>query len=190
MPKFEGDLPKLSADLKHVKDRRVCQSCGLRDEDGKGLWRWREHDGADKPTHDVVVLCEPCADRIIGPHPRLYARLDRHQPHPGAMSVCDGCTHRDGVRCVNPMAKANGGTGVILTIPKPMNAHLCMRGSGRKSGWVTLWTGPVKACAQWEDAANGRRVESVEDDRCCSQGSGETDAEVPPGETADEEGPS
>jgi hypothetical protein len=144
--------PKLSEDLAGPVDPRHCQSCGGL---GHGLFtgeltRWIEHDEDDKPTAVVVVLCKACADRLVDPHPRLYRPMEEHEPAPGSMPICLDCVHRVGVRCTHPAARANGGRGVELALPRPTHGIACSRGRGRGCQPFILWHGPVTACKQKE----------------------------------------
>ena len=144
--------PKLSGQLTGPRSPAVCQSCGGDAE----LARWREHDEGDRPTSVMVVLCKKCANRLIEKHPRLYAELYPNDPHPGCMAICLDCRHRDGTRCAHPDAKANGGTGVMLSIATPHKVHLC-RSPRRLSGWTTIWRSPASACRQKEPIAQEAR---------------------------------
>ena len=153
---FKHEMPRLSKDLKGEKSRTRCQACGLQvlfDPLPKlpQLRRWQEHDDGDRPEPIVVVLCKPCSNRLIEPHPRLYREMQAFEPHPGSMPICDDCTRREGVSCRHPEAKANGGQGVELIAPKPSYVHLQMS-PRRHSGWRTLYTGPVISCKQKEAA--------------------------------------
>ena len=142
-------MPRLSDELTGPVDPEHCQSCGF-DAD---LTRWREHDDRDQPESIVVVLCRRCADRLIEPHPRLYAALADAEPHTGSMRICIPCRYRDGVLCAHPSAKANGGPGVVLTIAKPTRMHI-LRSPRRLSGWMTMWPREASACAQREIQAS------------------------------------
>jgi hypothetical protein len=142
--------PRLSETLPHPRDLRCCQACGsdilasLIPVDGPketapytqpvvavpGLDIWQEHDEADQPEHIYVVLCDPCAARLIEPHPRLYRRLDRWEPAPGIMPACRDCVHRKGLACGNPLLKANGGPGLPINAPIEGEGFACTRGKG------------------------------------------------------------
>lgn len=139
--------PKLSVFLEGPRHPECCQSCGTAEGP---LRRWREHDNEDRPTPVVVVLCKRCEDRLIEKHPRLFSPLDAHEPHAGSMALCVDCIHRDGVRCT--LAQHNGGPGVLITTPKPTMIHVCRRGKGQRSGWMTWYPGPPKACDRREVA--------------------------------------
>lgn len=145
--------PKLSETLTHPKSPNVCQSCGVQtfDLDSPTMQRWEECDERDKKTGVVVVLCKACAARIVEPHPRLYSLLQTNEPRPGSNGICVDCPHREGTRCAHPRAKANGGSGVMLTVTKPMHAHL-LRAPRRLSGWETLWINPPSDCKQKHEA--------------------------------------
>lgn len=141
--------PKLSKQLDGPRHPGRCQGCGT---EGPGLSRWREHDANDSPTPVVVVLCKRCEDERIEKHPRLYARLSENEPAPGSMGLCADCRHRDGTACAHPDLKANGGPGLMLTIPQPTRVHVC-RSPRRLSGWLTIWPHEPRACAGREEAA-------------------------------------
>ena len=141
------NMPRLSIDLILKPHPFRCQSCGV--ESLFNFTRWQEHDENDKPEPIVVVLCVPCSKRLIEPHPRLYRELQRHEPFPGTLDLCIQCRHRDGTRCTSPDLLANGGNGVILTIKKPVMAHLKMAKPAR-SGWHKMWTESASDCKQRE----------------------------------------
>jgi hypothetical protein len=142
--------PKLSETLPGTRSPDRCQSCGGA---GPVLARWRECDDHDHPTPTVVVLCDGCGDALIQTHPRAYSLLSPNEPAPGAMPLCLDCRHRRGTACGHPDAKANGGTGVLLTLPRPTTGLVCSRGRKKKGHGgccrqVTFWRGPVTACRQ------------------------------------------
>lgn len=140
--------PKLSEELTGPKHPQRCQSCGG-DEDNDpddtigAMQYWIEHDDQDKPTRTLIILCNRCAKVLIERHPRLYAQIDRWQPHPGKELICIACKHRDGIICKE--ATFNGGPGVHLMFPTPDKVHIC-RSPRRLSGWHTFWRGPVSHC--------------------------------------------
>lgn len=165
--------PRLSETLPYREPGR-CASCGLREippEVDPGVdeyvrrrayalhkWQldiWRECDWQDKPENRFVVLCRSCADKLIEPHPRLYARLGYggHEPAPGAMPLCLDCCHRDGTRCTSPMLGSNGGLGIGIGGPSPTRAHFLRRGKGARSGWETIYTLPRERCTGKEVAS-------------------------------------
>ncbi len=118
----------------------LCQECGVTVDDAddtRRRTRWIEHDEWDRPTHAVIVLCRSCAEDIIEPHPRLYAEMPIHKPHPGTMALCGACIHRTGLRCTHPNAKANGGPGIVITYAPPLRAFMDGTRGGRRAGWVT-----------------------------------------------------
>jgi hypothetical protein len=119
--------PKLSVQLTGPRHPGACQSCGAT---GENLQLWREHDANDQPTYTVVVLCAPCAGRLIEPHPRLYSLLHRFAPFPGVMALCLDCRHRDGTACRSPKAKFNGGPGLEVLYPEPTRVHAGGRAPG------------------------------------------------------------
>lgn len=155
--------PRLSETLPHREPGR-CASCGLQDESpvvpadadeitrrrafalhGWKLDIWQEHDWQDKPEARYVVLCRDCSDKIIDPHPRLYARVGIHYPACGAMALCVDCKHRDGTRCTSPNLIANGGPGVAIFGPKPSTVHF-YRKPPAASGWEKVYTLPPDRC--------------------------------------------
>lgn len=145
--------PRLT-DLTGTKHPFICQSCGGSAEPGLGngllrltVNRWQEHNHQDKPEHKILVLCEACARRLIKPHPRLYEQLHHNQPWPGCMAICLDCKFREGIDCKHPNAKANGGTGVMLTIGKPI--HALVDGPDY-SGPMTMWPSAASACKERE----------------------------------------
>jgi hypothetical protein len=155
-------MPRLSADLAGPRHPERCQSCGAaRDLFGEPvpLERWREHNEEDRPLRVLVILCGPCARRLIDPHPRLYAPVDRWAPWPGAMPLCSDCTHREGLQCQHPDLKTNGGPGLELRFPQPSRVHFLMY-PRRLSGWHTQYHGPVEFCAGRTPAPEVARPES------------------------------
>ena len=155
--------PRLTETLPHC-DPGCCASCGLKDEpptvspDADDVTRrrayamhpwaleiWREHDESDKPEARYVVLCRPCSGKIIGSHPRLYARVGTHYPACGAMAICVDCKHRNGTLCTSPMLLANGGPGVTIFGPKPSTVHF-YRKPPAQSGWEKVYTLPPDRC--------------------------------------------
>lgn len=153
--------PRLSHDLPHPRHPEICQACGEgntgpTDTEYWTLHRWREHDQQDRPEPIVIVLCTPCSDRLIERHPRLYDKLDNCQPIPGAMHLCVGCQHRDGLACRQPDLTANGGMGLQITYPKPSVIFMDGTRGGKRCGWtVTRYNGLPMACAGMEDIDNG-----------------------------------
>lgn len=156
-----GDWPRLTETLPHREPGR-CNACGLEGNDQVAaggpmglaltLTVWREHDRFDKPEARYVVLCRKCSDKLIEPHPRLYAPLPRFAPAPGAMGLCSDCRHRDGCRCTCPAASANGGEGIEIYGPKPARVHVC-RSPRRLSGWELWYRGPSTMCTGKEVAS-------------------------------------
>lgn len=164
--------PKLSVTLDGPSDPFRCRSCGVEgsleppceDKTLPGsllptglpsLVAWIEHDGDDKPTETVVVLCRKCADRIIEPHPRLYSTVAYWQPHPGIMGLCTSCVHRDGTDCTSPLRLSVGGPGLEILYPQPSQAHVYRRGKGARSGWETIYVGPPHTCKGRETITKG-----------------------------------
>lgn len=128
-----------------------CQRCGRDGHLDADTFRWLEHDDNDRPETVVILLCRRCSQAIVGPHPRLYRRLDRYEPAPGAMPLCDGCVFQNagrGLRCTHPNLKAAGGPGLALTMPQPSQAFVDGVRGGRRTGWrQMIYHGPVTACA-------------------------------------------
>ena len=137
--------PKLSETLPGRSPDR-CQRC-----DAVGtLTRWNECDEDDNPAASFVVLCQPCADAIIDPHPRLYKWMTPNTPAPGAMAICLDCPSRDGLRCTSPVAGFNGGPGLKYE-PEGGMVHVC-RSPRSQSGWHYMASGPVTKCSGKEAA--------------------------------------
>ena len=135
--------PKLSVTLPHLAGPSFCQNCRATDRVGI----WIEHDAADQPTAILISLCRRCADRIIEPHPRLYAEAPVNAPIPGAMAICADCIHRDGLRC--RQAKVHGGPGITVTACKPFVVHIDGRDpkTGKRFGrWLHEYSTPPSAC--------------------------------------------
>jgi hypothetical protein len=132
--------PKLSETLPRTEPG-ACQQCGAAER----LTYWRECDDRDQKTGVFVVLCQPCADRVIEPHPRLYCETSDVTPMPGAMPICLDCGHRDGRVCLSPQARFNGGPGLQYQ-PEGQMVHLC-RSPRRLSGWQYFASGPVEICS-------------------------------------------
>ncbi len=149
--------PRLSVELTGPKHPERCQGCSV---GPPGLARWREHDQDDRPEFTVVVLCKACSDRLIDEHPRLYGLLQRHEPQAGCMPICVDCAHRKGVSCSSPDAKANGGPGVVLTVPAPIVVHV-RRARPHPSGFQRQWSGPVRICMQREEVESPEGKESA-----------------------------
>lgn len=115
--------PRLSKTLPGERDPRKCQVCA-KDYD---VYRWQEHDEHDQPENIIVVLCDRCA-YVVKPHPRLYRQLDTWEPFPGSNTMCHDCRLREATRCTHPDLKANGGEGLTLNVPKPLQAFICPGG--------------------------------------------------------------
>ena len=144
--------PKLSETLAERRHPDLCQRCG-RDHD---VSPWQEHDDHDGPTPVVVVLCLWCSEAVIEKHPRLYRELERNEPFPGVMPLCVDCEQREGVRCMSPALKANGGDGLETIGPRPVTVHFDGTKGGRRWGCtVRTWPGRVQECA-------GRSVATIE----------------------------
>jgi hypothetical protein len=110
------------------------------------LERWQEAGEFDEPGAVIVLLCEPCARRLIVPHPRLYRCLALFKPYPGAEKFCLDCRHRRELECGHPDLMRNGGKGLALTGPSPLLA--CVRPGGLK----TIYPGPPTSCAGHDPA--------------------------------------
>jgi hypothetical protein len=108
--------PRLTESLPH-RSAVACHRCGQVLPGKYDLHWWQEHDDRDRPEPRYVLLCNPCADKIIEPHPRLYRRTERNEPCPGVMLQCVCCKHLDGLRCRHPQMRANGGPGVAFAGP-------------------------------------------------------------------------
>lgn len=141
--------PKLSETLRFEKHPESCQSCGRGTATGDKVSRHVECDHLDQPTPVIVVLCEPCAKRIIEPHPRLYLRQDDNKPIPGAMVLCSDCRHREKLRCTHPSLKANGGPGLSIRCPEPVRGFVDGRDpktGKRTGGYFERYSSAPSAC--------------------------------------------
>lgn len=126
----------------------VCANCAKRADlpTDAPLLLWQEHDDNDKPEAKYLLLCYKCSDEIVENHPRLYNKLDRNAPAPGAMDICVNCRARYKTFC--PKAKIHGGPGIEITASKPTGAHIDGRGKdGKRFGvWLKLYALPPSAC--------------------------------------------
>jgi hypothetical protein len=145
--------PKLSETLPGPAAPDRCQACqpSFFPQDPGPLERWVECDEHDQPTDVVVVLCSPCARKLIEPHPRLYRPLGPNDPHPGAMGICVDCVHRTGTRCSR--TRANGGPGIRVTIARPTVAHLNY--GGGRGAFKKLYASPASDCSRREVRQGG-----------------------------------
>lgn len=137
----ERRKPGLSRTLPFPRHPDSCQACGQTAAGERTLERWRECDEWDKPTRRIVVLCAPCARRLIRPHARLYIALSPNEPHTGTMPLCLECRWRRGCDCANPLARVNGGAGVPLVVRQPIIAFLCPGGETRLWPAAPTWCG-------------------------------------------------
>jgi hypothetical protein len=145
-PLAARQLPGLSQTLHFFPHPEECQSCGSAGE----LTRWRECDEWDKPTMVVVVLCQKCSRKLIEPHPRLYHQLQEAEPFPGSMQICLDCPMRDGISCKSPLAKHNGGPGMLIDGARGFAGFFC---GGPNAGYRRLYSSPPTSCAG-KDAAS------------------------------------
>lgn len=132
-------FPRLTVTLQPaicVTSMYICHSCGGTHE----LSRWQEHDDRDQPEYKMTILCKRCSDRLIEKHPRLYRQLDKYEPWPGGMALCQDCKWREGVYCKNKRAQVNGGPGLQMKYPPPAQAFC------RPGGRRTIYLGPVTEC--------------------------------------------
>lgn len=144
---IEAKMPRLSEQLTCEETPAACQACGSKEN----LERWQEHSDKDLPERIIVVLCEPCAAKLVEQHPRLYRRMEAFRPWPGAMTICVDCVHRRGTACGHKDAKDNGGPGVMLHMPRPFTGFVDYGGKDKhKSGSFCQWRGPVTSCKQKE----------------------------------------
>lgn len=150
------EWPRLSETLPHREPGR-CNACGVEGNDmlvggnlsaTPSLTTWQECDRDDRPEARYVLLCRPCGERLIDPHPRLYRALPRFTPAPGAMPICGDCAHRDGCRCASPSARYNGGEGILIHGPAPSTVHVLRADEkGRRCGsWEQWYPGPSTRC--------------------------------------------
>lgn len=146
--------PRLSTSLNPFINVRTCQCCGNACEPYpelsgqrqqlRAIRLWQECDESDQPEPIVVALCDPCAEKIIEPHPRLYRRLSSlNHPIPGVTAVCPGCIFQEGSRCKCPESLANGGAGIRLKGPRPQRGFI----DGVKyRGPFEFYSEPITAC--------------------------------------------
>ncbi len=120
MPKGDN-WPRLSDTLPHAHPMQ-CGHCGTDDPAPPPLELWQEHDAKDKPELRFVLLCKGCADKLIAPHDRLYAKCDRNAPAPGAMELCGDCRFRDRLWCSR--TKVAGGPGIQITVQAPSRGFI------------------------------------------------------------------
>jgi hypothetical protein len=175
--------PRMSQTLPGPRAAGICQGCGRTKEQlseaGADLVLWVECDDADQPTEPrvYVQLCTACdgasiddeilpagqrqpgrksKQSLIDAHPRLYKKAIRNSPTLGAMALCMGCKWERELRCTCPMAKGNGGDGMLISMSQP--SVMFMDGTdkaGRRVGWKsTTYSHPPRSCA-------GREIEEV-----------------------------
>lgn len=145
-----ADWPKLSETLRFERHPLCCSNCGQGPATGAALQRWRECDGKDQPTQTIVLLCAPCARRLIEPAPRLYVKVDANAPLLGTMEMCAECRHRKMLSCTNPLTKANGGPGLILKVAEPIRGFQDgqdPKTRKRTGGPFEIWPSPPSSCA-------------------------------------------
>jgi hypothetical protein len=138
--------PRLSETLPKKPHPILCGNC----ESSDGTSLWIEHDNKDAPQRIFICLCRDCSDRLIEAHPRLYSAAPVNAPLPGAMALCNDCSHRKGLSCSSREAKFNGGTGLTVTAAKPMICH--MDGHNAKTGkrwsrWLSSYSVPPSHCS-------------------------------------------
>jgi hypothetical protein len=146
--------PRLSKSLTGPRRHGLCQSCGVKSQDHRGLpslTLWQECGDQDDATIDYLWLCHPCAERLIEPHPRLYQRHHVFHPAVGVQPFCETCIHCVNMRCTH--RDANLGT---LVQPGAFSrAFVDGQGrgkSGRRVGWIaTLFYEPAKGCRGREE---------------------------------------
>ena len=151
-------FPRLTETLPHRAADR-CNRCGYGLPGPHNLQVWQEHDDGDRPELRYVLLCKPCADKVIERHPRLYRLADRNEPCPGVMGQCEECIHRDGLVCRCPEMKANGGPGVAF-LPADDWARYQMAGPGgrgRKCKTVRIWSEVPPCSARVEKKGGGEK---------------------------------
>ena len=125
--------PKLSDSLTGEVHPQKCQCCGVSDDDL--LLRHVVCDEYGQRTRVVVVLCEPCTDRLVPWHTRLHHELGHNEPWTGCMKICSDCKVRVGSVCTHPDLKLNGGAGLKITIAKPEVVYYDGEFDGRHVGW-------------------------------------------------------
>lgn len=141
-------MPRLSETCSPPTWPRACQRCGAPGLGGSAeLSVWQEHDDGDRREPIFVVLCKPCVDRVIEPHPRLYRELGRNEPAPGVMSICGDCRHADRGRCRSPRAAVNGGPGLRFPAADSTVHIQYLDKRGRRCGkWLREWNQEAAEC--------------------------------------------
>jgi hypothetical protein len=170
-------FPRLSKTLPCPRVAGSCQGCGRTKEQlgevGADLILWIECDDFDQPTQPrvYVQLCTACdgvdedgealsaSERqpgrsqrkggLIDRHPRLYEKAIHNSATLGAMNICVGCKFSQELRCVCPLAKANGGPGMAIGMSEPSVMFLDgVDGAGRRRGWRSVtYARPPQSCA-------------------------------------------
>lgn len=124
-PYLNTETVRLSKMLNGPREPGLCQLCGATHDNPV----YQEHDHNDQPEEIWVSLCKPCAEKVIEPHPRLYAQKEKWAPTPGAMGICADCMFRQGLTCHNPLLKRLGGDGLPITYKTPpARAFICASG--------------------------------------------------------------
>lgn len=115
----------------------IFAACGICGEPAEHLRALRECDEFDQPIpgDDGLLFVgegHRACDKVVSDHPRLYE--DTHG-RPGYFPrICGPCVHRDGFACRHPDLKANGGAGLVVTMPTAAewqgmgNVIVCGRG--------------------------------------------------------------
>ena len=146
------DVPALSASPhRHPDPMACCNVCGTMTSVAAApgaLKLYRECDGADKPIQGLDALVflgvdHAACDKVLSDHPRLY--LDSRGMPVSFPLLCGPCVFRQGLDCTHKDLKANGGTGLMITMPGknglPAGAIIC-GGRGRGRG---CWSPPREA---------------------------------------------
>lgn len=112
-----------------------CNICGR--PSAAGMDVMRECDERDKPVAGLLALVfigrgdeHASCRKVVEDHPRLY---EAERPEPGHMpAICTECVHRFGLVCTSPKARANGGTGISISLERPgiYRGVICIRGAG------------------------------------------------------------
>jgi hypothetical protein len=125
-------LTRLHPELRSPDPMARCHLCGARAADCS-LRLWRECDQRDQPLLGLDALLFVCDSKLcaalIEKHPRLY--VEEQPGRPGHFpELCGDCQHRDGLSCLHPDLKANGGAGLSVTLSGFANIIICRRGKG------------------------------------------------------------
>jgi hypothetical protein len=105
----------------------TCNVCGAPAPQLKLYWEHDEHDRPRGRAFVVYVGVGPDhkrCEKAVEDHPRLY---EVHPGLPGCFPLlCGPCSYRRGLNCTHRDLKANGGGGLVVTMPGPRGI-MCTR---------------------------------------------------------------